>query len=447
MIKINIPGNFIPERTYTIDVLLGEFLGLYYQIGYHEKNEYEFVLENNSIVIIQDHFFSSIQDGLTYLHEKNIPAQVKFLKNPFLTESDIPVIYGSEEFHVENGKIVCGIDVIASSFFMLSRWEEYVNKTRDLHLRFPATESLAYKKNFIDRPVVNEYVELLWSMFKHLGIQQKRKPREFQLYLTHDVDHIEYWKKPTKVLRAIAKDLIRKLDVISALKHMHEYYQVKQNMKKDPYDTFDELMDLSESINVQSRFYFMSGGTTRYDNYYSIAEPKAKKIIDEIKKRGHIIGFHPSYNTYNNHEQWSKEKVLLENVLEDEIAEGRQHFLRFEVPKTWQIWNDHHMVMDTTLSYADREGFRCGTCYEYSVFNILTRKKLRLKENPLIVMEGSFYTYQKSSPEYMNNKIKQLIKIVERYKGNFVLLWHNSSFNIGEWKNYQHIYSQILKGD
>jgi hypothetical protein len=102
------------------------------------------------------------------------------------------------------------------------------------------------------------------------------------------------------------------------------------------------------------------------------------------------------------------------------------------------------MEWDSTLGYADKEGFRCGTCYEYSVFNFLTRKKLKLKEKPLIVMEESFVTYQPNvSPEYMKMKIENLIKKVKKYNGEFVFLWHNSSFS-DNWEKYKWIYEKVL---
>jgi len=124
---------------------------------------------------------------------------------------------------------------------------------------------------------------------------------------------------------------------------------------------------------------------------------------------------------------------------------GRAHFLRFEIPTTWQIWEDAKMQWDSSLSYADKEGFRCGVCYEYSVFNILTRKKLDLKEKPLIVMEGSFSTYQPNiKADEMEVKITTLINRVKQYNGDFVFLWHNSSFNTYEWKKYQNIYKKVL---
>jgi hypothetical protein len=60
-------------------------------------------------------------------------------------------------------------------------------------------------------------------------------------------------------------------------------------------------------------------------------------------------------------------------------------------------------------------------------------------------MEGSFATYQPNiKPIEMENKIKLLIEEVKKYNGEFVFLWHNSSFNTAQWKKYQDIYERVL---
>lgn len=77
-------------------------------------------------------------------------------------------------------------------------------------------------------------------------------------------------------------------------------------------------------------------------------------------------------------------------------------------------------------------------------FSELKRKKLNLKERPLIVMEGSFTTYQPSiTPQEMEKK--NLINKVKKYKGEFVFFWHNSSFNTNYWVRFQNIYEKVLK--
>jgi len=146
MIIVKTNNRFDKEKKYIINIIFGEFLGLDYKLLFREgiKN-YDIVLENGNSLTIKDHFFFKFKDKVSYLEQQNIPDKVIFAHNQFLVEDNIPVIYGNEELVIDQDRIICGIDIFSSSFFMLSRWEEYVNKTRDAHNRFPASQSLAHK--------------------------------------------------------------------------------------------------------------------------------------------------------------------------------------------------------------------------------------------------------------------------------------------------------------
>jgi len=445
MITIKIPTNNLNERKYIIDILFGEFLGLEYEIKVENRKDYEIVLENENLIIFEDSFFGNFPKDLEYLKQENIPKKIEFGKNDFIFENDIPIIYGTNKLIKNQSTITCGIDIFSSSFFMLTRWEEYVNKTRDIHNRFPATESLAYKQGFLDRPIVNEYVEMLWNMLKCLGIKQKRKKREFKLILTHDVDIPLKYKNIYSGIKEIIGDIVKRKNFRLAFENLALKLKTHLKLKKDPFDTFNYLMDISESLNSKSYFFFMGKGTSSYDNRYNSNDKFILNLVENIKNRGHFIGIHPTYNAYNDFNQFKQEKLELEKNFNLKITFGREHYLRFETPTTWQIWEDNEMEWDSTLSFADKEGFRCGICYPYSVYNILTRKKLNLKERPLIVMEGSFITYQPNiTPEQMEQKIKKLMNKVKKYNGEFVFLWHNSSFNYGNWLKFQYIYEKVL---
>ncbi len=390
MIVIKLPNNNISEREYVVDVIFSEFLGLNFKtkIG---REDYEIILPNKRSFTIKDTFFNRFPKDLEYLKEENVPKSIDEL------------------------------DIFSASFFMLTRWEEYVNKNRDLHNRFPAYESLAYREGFLDRPIVDEFIKELKEKLLELDDSLVFKKREFELILTHDIDDIYFWKNKRQLFRIVLGDILKRRDIKLALKRVREYYLVSKNKMKDPFDTFDWFMDKSEDIGLKSRFYFMSRGVTEYDNRYDIKQQK--QLIEHIKKRGHIIGIHPSYNAYNDFGQLKKEKELLEEICACEIKEGREHYLRFEVPTTWQIWEDNRMSIDSTCGYADKEGFRCGTGNEFSVFNILTREKLKLKERPLILMDCTLFKYNNYNYKEAIEKIEKLI----RQTDTFTVLWHNSS--------------------
>ncbi len=441
MIHVIIPNNNVKERKYVVGIIFKEFLGVEYQISIDEKkHDYYIYLDNTSQIIVKDGFFSCFEDNLSYLDEENIPISLKYLRGEFI-EEDLPVLYGTPEIEVQNDKIVCGVDIFASSFFMLTRWEEYVIKRKDKHNRFSAFESLACKHNFLHRPLVNEYVELLWKLLISLNFKDRRKERIEGVYLTHDVDDIKYWQSFKQFVNVIGGDFIKRKSLGKAATNIYSYLTLLMKIRKDPYDTFDWLMAKSESVNERSRFYFMSGGTSHiYDNRYKLDD--ARSIIEIIKKRNHIIGLHPSYNTYTDLEQFIKEKRALEQVIGEEVLEGRQHYLRFEVPTTWQVWEDAGMEIDSTCGYADKEGFRCGTENMFSVFNIITRKQLKLKERPLIFMDVNHI--------YSEVTTLQSIDIINEIFGSKLtsrntLLFHNSNFVKRDVIDFKLVYDFFLR--
>ncbi len=427
------------ETQYTLKTILWNFLGLDFSIETDATcNGFFIHLKNGNSLFIEDHFFLHLQNE-PYLKATHIPQHIRYGKIKFAPEKDIPALFGMPECLVkeENGKrsIQCKLDIVASTFFMLSRWEEYVNHSRDKYGRFPAKASLAYQQGFLHRPVVNEYLELIWNMLSYLGIEQERKEYAFKIIPTHDIDFLTYPKKTW--LHLIHSKCIKR--------EKNALQKYLKNIQHDPYDMYEYLMDLSEAINTRSHFYFMGEKFSKYDTQSYLHKKRFHDLISQIKSRGHIIGLHGSYNSYDNEQLFRREKEKLEEAIQAPLKEGRQHFLRFENPGTWRIWEENNMKVDSTLGYADHIGFRCGVCYDYPVFDILKQKTLHLYERPLIIMEVTLVNYQKLSVDHALNTILEYKKKIARYNGNFVILWHNSSFNVDHWPPYQEVYEKMLE--
>ncbi len=441
MITINIPDNFIPERTYIINVFFNDFLGLEYNILIREGiQHYEIILDNSNSLIFKDHFFLKFRDGLGYLVENAIPCKIMFVRSQFSPETNIPIIFGDEELTVEKGRIICGIDIFASSFFMLTRWEEYANKSRDTHSRFPASASLAYKKGFLHRAIVNEYIEMLWNMLSYLKYSGERKKRTLRTFVTHDVDgpFLYATKDLFVALKQMGGDLLKRKNPRLAFNNFNSWSKaVNSQAKQDPFNTFDYIMDVSEEAGLKSTFLFITDcSRPAHDGDGYFGHKFLRRLLVDIHRRGHNIGLHLSYGSFNDPAQTKKEFDILKTVCAEEYIEqncwiGRQHFLRWETPTTFNNLELAHLDYDSTLSYADAAGFRCGVCYEYPVFNILTRRRLNLRERPLLVMECTVI-----DERYMDlgtgEKAFWMIKSVKdtcrKFNGDFVVLWHNTRF-------------------
>jgi hypothetical protein len=147
----------------------------------------------------------------------------------------------------------------------------------------------------------------------------------------------------------------------------------------------------------------------------------------------------PRVPTLNGGRRWAG------GIAEVDIRGGRQHYLRFEVPTTWRFWDGAGLSYDSTLMFADHAGFRCGTCYEFSVFDLHRREHLKLKEVPTIVMDSTV-----TSERYMGlgvgsgayEFVSELRERCRLFDGNFTLLWHNNLLSDAESKEF---YRSILR--
>jgi hypothetical protein len=346
-----------------------------------------------------------------------------FSRNP-----DDPQYFCSSDDRIE-----LGLDIFGSIFFMLSRYEEVVKRDRDIHGRFPSRASLAGQEGFLDRPIVNEYVEILWACLKRLWPSIERKRRDFRVLPSHDVDCPAYFTFYPKreIVMGMMGDVLKRGSPSLALKKLDTWRNLKAGLSRDPFDTFEWLMERSERSGWTSTFNFMAGGETQYDRpRYPLNHELVQDLLGRIADRGHEIGFHPSYATMSDETRWRIElDTLRGHIPRGTVRGGRQHYLRFETPTTWRFWNDSGLEYDSTLTYADRAGFRCGSCYEFPVYDLERRETLRLRERPTIVMESTVI-----SGRYMGlgtgPKAHELMGALrdrcKMYGGDFAVLWHNS---------------------
>jgi len=444
MLTIKISPQYYQEKSYVISILFEEILGIDYKIETAADQKDYLIIFDDKKLIIEDHFFTKFSGDLSYLSISNVPKRIVYGKNPFTSEKDIPIIFGSDKFIYDDPNLItCGIDIFSSAFFLLTRWEEYVSLVRDKFERFPAKASLLVKEDILHRPVVNEYVEMIWNILKYMGYEQTRKQSEYEFIATHDIDQPIRLVNLKMLAKSVMKNLLVFKNILGAANDFFVYGLNKITPKYDVGNSYDFLIQCSDELGIKSVFNFQNSKKTEYDWGYSNTAVFMQNVFKKIKSSGHVIGFHPSYYSSNDPVLWKNEYENLCEITQTQIKMGRQHFLRFSNPTTWQIWEDNNLEYDFTLGFPEKEGFRCGTCSSYSVFNILTRKKLMLKESPLILMDVTLMRYQKGiSNEEFINKTNNLISIVKKYNGKFVLLWHNSIF---DQKRYtQQFYKRLL---
>lgn len=353
----------------------------------------------------------------------------------------------------ENGAEI-HYDILGLTYWMLNRLEEIHRTDLDNHERFPAINSHAYKYSYLDRPIVDEWLDVLKQIMKRVWPDLKLKKHQFSIKVSHDVDAPSRFSfsTPASIIKSMVSLVIKNKNIKLALMAPFIYWGSRNKIHSlDPYNTFDWLMSVSEKNNLTSAFYFICGRTDESkDALYEPDHPIIKKIMLEIYKRGHEVGLHPSYNSYNNPEQIKSEaqrlkKVCKELGIKQSQWGGRMHFLRWSHPTTLQAWNDAGMSYDSTLGYADQPGFRCGTCHDYTGFNPITDTILNIKVRPLIVMECTVIDKRYLGLGYTDKSLQTFIDLKNKCKtvrGNFTILWHNNRFSI---ELERQLYKRVLE--
>jgi hypothetical protein len=450
----------INEKKYVLDIIFNEFLGLKY--NFFEKNDLNFTLiqygSEPTSLIFKDIFFNRAEthwlkkESLPELSLCNVNLDL-FLTNVHIMHPNVPFFYYEENSPVlekTEDSIFVNVDIFGSIFFLLSRYEEGVHKKLDKWGRLEEKQFIAFEKNIMHRPLVNEYLEILKNILKLSFKDIKFQKREFNLYLSHDIDlPLLYYKhrfrkgiKRLGVHNQNKKKLFQKLFLLG--EKFCTYFLVNFiSIKFDPFNTFDYLMNISEKNNVKSEFYFITEHPDHPTHEpYALENRPFSNILKNIAARGHTIGLHSSFDIKDHPETLKKEfqkllDICAENDIHQQAFGGRHHYLNWNIHMPY-YWDEAGLSYDSTLGFSSSLGFRTGTCYEYSMYDLIHRKKLALKQKPLVAMDvASNKGYEERLQDFITLK-----NICKFYEGTFGLLWHNSSLRTKEDKK---LYESILE--
>jgi hypothetical protein len=459
MLIIKTPKRRQAERTYVLDTIFGDFLGLEWRAEVEDRTDTSITVNEGGAAVLIPDVLLGIADEF-WLTSASMPVEPLSIwsagaefPEARLVSPEVPVIFRPQgKIDQQAGEIILPIDILGSCFFMLTRYEEVVRPVADQYDRFPGNASLAFRQGFLHRPIVNEYVEILWCALKRLWPQLQRKKRQSSSFVSCDVDEPYSLSSRSfpSLLRQVGGDVLKRGSFEAAARRIAGFAGHSLGHDSwDPANCFDWMMDVNEKAGNTMAFYFIADKTAPgLDGSAEIDDPFVIDLMSRIHSRGHEIGLHGSFNTYLAPNQLRKERDLLLAAVDRAGVKqswlgGRQHFLRWRTPETARALNDIGLDYDTTLGFADMPGFRCGTCYPFRLFDLTTATALAIWERPLIVMEVSVIADQYlglGNSEHALDLMNELKHTTIKFDGEFVLLWHNSSFLNGRSKS---IYSQL----
>ncbi len=338
-------------------------------------------------------------------------------------------------FH--HGKGDLSFDIFSAVFYLCSRYEEYLPFEADEHGRFRAEDSVAYRYDFLQVPVVELWVK---NLAKRLNLSFPSG--SFQFQLTVDVD--QAWKYAHRGFLITSGALLRDF-FTGRWSEMARRIKVCAGLSTDPWDTYSWFASTEQKLSKPVRFFFLMHGEGPFDPVVCRKGKAFRKLVSGLNARNKT-GLHPSYASNARLEQLNKEYYELSLLMQNKPRHSRQHFLRLSLPETYARVIKLGILEDYSIGYASQTGFRAGLSRPFRWYNLAAEKETHLVLVPFQVMDRTLKDYLMLSPEEALSTLLSLAETVKAVGGQFILLWHNDSASgEGEWKGWREVLENAIE--
>ena len=435
--------------------------------GYLSKNQIDYVFYHFNFILeltddIRNRIFFVIDKEKSVSEDKtgiNIPlSSGNLITDQIRYISGIPVLFPMSEedrfYRIEGKQVIFTHDLIKSAFYLLSGYQEYESKDVDEHGRFPYSSSIQKKLEITTKPIVNYYFEKLaegieqFCRLNNISFRRRKFFNSWGLMLTHDVDqlttyHFFEWVYRLKILLGIvpsgwsfpqkARVFIRYL-----------MYMLIPLSRKNLHWNFESLRRIEKRYGMDSVFYFLPKTRRDKHSFYRIDEPRVKRLVERLLQDGCEVGVHGTYESAGDGFVLSQLAQTMKESLNIRAFGIRQHFLKYDLPRTAWLQHNAGFKYDSTLGFAEHEGFRNSYCLPFKPYDFERDCMIDIWELPLIAMDATMFRYQNFSLQEARDALGRLLDEVERFHGLFTLLWHNGPIDDLRHKQTEYLYEAIL---
>ncbi len=329
-------------------------------------------------------------------------------------------------------------DIFAAAFYLLSRYEEYLPRQKDMYGRYAHENSLAFKEEFLQQPLintwVNDFAETLKKKFPAISI----KPSAFQYLPTYDIDIAWSYKR---------KGLLRNIGGFVKSPSLQRI-AVLAGLKKDPFDSYEFLRELHTRYQLHPVYFFLVATSgSRYDKNISPYNYSMWQLIKKHAKK-YSIGLHPSWKSNDSTAILAKEKKVLETAGDTSITQSRQHYIKFTLPQTFETLIENGITDDYSMGYGSINGFRASVASSFYWYNLQTEMATNLRLHPFCFMDANSFYEQKQNAAQSFDELITYYEVCKKVNGRLITIFHNNFLGTGKpfagWREmYEKFISQL----
>ena len=333
-------------------------------------------------------------------------------------------------------------DVFAASFFLVARYEEYLSQVRDNYGRFRAESTWMFENGMLQKPLVNIWAIALGKRLQEHYPELPVKQAKFEFIPTYDIDAA--WAYKHKGLYRTLGGFVR--DMASGDRdNIRERHQVLRGKREDPFDSFEFQFALQKEFKLKPIYFILCGDYDTNDKNISIRKPAFQSLIKRLGDYADV-GIHPSFSSYLDINKLGTEIERLSEVLHRPIIKSRQHFLRMNLPRSYQKLIELDISDDYTMGFASQAGFRAGIADTFRFYDLENDMVTNLLVHPFALMDGTMRDYLNLDVEASLDLAKQLVDEVKAVGGKFIYLTHNETLGGQKrWVGWPEMYRNLLE--
>lgn len=306
-------------------------------------------------------------------------------------------------------------DIFSATFYLISRYEEYLDYDSDMHGRYPHTDSIAYRYKFLNIPLVNYWLQAFAIQLKNRYPGWQYQAQSFQYIPTFDIDIA--WSYLNKGLLRNLGGWLNDPGISRLL--------VLAKKQKDPYDTFDFIEQTLQQYQLKGIFFILSSlKRTAFDKNISPQHPAMQELIKRLNQIGEV-GIHPSYYSLTKTSLIAAERIELNNILKQNVMKSRQHYIRMRLPETYRAYVENAITDDYSMGYGSINGFRASTCHSFYWYDLSKEEITNLRVHPFCYMDANSIFEQLQDMQTTAQEILHYAKVCQAVHGPLTTIFHN----------------------
>tara|TARA_B110000444_G_scaffold261522_1_gene314620 strand:+ start:8974 stop:10266 length:1293 start_codon:yes stop_codon:yes gene_type:complete len=287
-------------------------------------------------------------------------------------------------FFQVNDNSAMSFDVFAATFYLISRYEEYLPHLKDFKGRFKFKESVAFKNNFLDKPLIDIWVVEL----------KKILIKNFQITINDPIKN----KKIFPILEVSEPYMFRHKSIISSFnqalnsiwnlnfKMLINQFYVIFRIRTDPFLEYDFIINQFKNIKIDITSFFRFTQHSYDIGAISIYSLPHKLLIKNISDKI-SLNLLVSFFAQKKIKVLKSEMYNLTKLIHRTTQKVRLNYGILSISEIYPMLVLNEVSDDFSMGYDDQLGYRASTSIPFYYYDLINEVQSPLKIHPIAVTE------------------------------------------------------------